>query len=506
METSELKKILKYIEENIRVTDQTTIEYIDPRGHLERLDSKQNQIIFGRRGSGKSLLLKSIRDKNNNVTSLSTNIEDFKDISFPDSIIQVLKASLKQLKNEINASYKFYEFRKLYFSKKLNKELNQILKRLSNRLENPDNYDEAVKTKKGKKKSGKAGASHHGNTVSFSSDFSNEIEVSKSLKIDKLNILKNELPEVKEIINEISEFIGKPIFLILDDFYFIRRSDQPFFIDFFHRLSKNTHLYLKVATIKHRSSLYLQGETYVGVELRHDAQTLNLDYSLENYDALQSFMKDLFSHVKVSANSNVDIDDILTDNAFRYLCLASGGVPRDFFSLFIRLGNSLIEGKTSITKPDVIEIAIEDHPYKIEAFQTDSADEKDILEHYLQYIKEEIIENKRTNSFLVSNSDIAKFSQINQAIKELVDLRLLHIVNSNTSSAASDGKRYAAYMLDIGLYPNSRPRNFRQIEPGEKDEEGREDKIRSAPKLNLSNFKAYIDNLKLDKELTETEY
>ena len=505
MDTLELNKILRYIEENLRVTDQTTIEYVDPRGHLERLNSKQNQIIFGRRGSGKSLLLKSIREKNKDAISLATNIEDFKDISFPDSIIQVLKAILKQLKLEVNKNYECYELGKLHKARRLKKKLNQILKKLEKRLENPDNYDEDIITKKEQKKAGKLKANYIQSNASFTSDYTDVIEVSKSLKIDKLNILKNELPDLKELINVISEFLQKPIFLILDDFYFIRRSDQPFFIDFFHRLSKNTHLYLKVATIKHRTSLYLHDQTYVGIEIRHDAQTLNLDYSLENYEALQSFLKDLLNHVKGSANSKIDIENILTDNALRFLCLASGGVPRDFFSLFIRIGNSLIEGKTSITKPDVIEIAIEEHPYKIEAFQTDSADEKDILGHYLQYIKEEIIEKKRTNSFLVSNSDIVKFSQINQAIKELVDLRLLHLVNSNTSSAASDGRRYAAYMLDIGLYPNSRPRNFRQIEPGEKDEEGREDKIRSAPKLILKNFEGYIDNLKLDKQLTETE-
>lgn len=506
MESAELNKILKYIEENIRVTDQTSIEYIDPRGHIARLDCKQNQVIFGRRGSGKSLLLKSIQEKNQSAICLKANLEDYKDISFPDSIIQILRTLLDQLNKEISKKYKITCFFKWIKGKRINNDFKKIIKTLSERLKNPDDFDEAIRTKTGTKTSGKAGLKHSAASASASLEASEETEVSKSIKVVKLNILKNELTDFKKLIDKASNFLEKPLFLILDDFYFIRRGDQPYLIDFFHRLSKNTNLYLKVATIKHRSSLYLQGDTYVGVELNHDAQPLNLDYNLENFDALLSFMKDLMNHVKIKANSNLDVNTLLTDNAFKFLCLASGGVPRDFFSLFIRLGNKIIESNETISKPDVVEIAIENLPNKIDAFKTDSAEEKEILEHYLQYIREEIIDSKRTNSFLISNSEITNFTQINQAIKELVDLRLLHIVNSNTSSAPSDGRRYAAYMVDIGLYPNSRPREFKQIEPGEKDTEGREDKIRSAPKLNLDHFKDYIDKLRLSKNLTETEY
>ncbi len=88
MKNDEINKVLMYIEENMRVTEQTSIEYLDPQGHVDRLNLKQNHIVFGRRGSGKSLLLKSLRGKSENAC-INVNLEDFKDISFPDSIIQV---------------------------------------------------------------------------------------------------------------------------------------------------------------------------------------------------------------------------------------------------------------------------------------------------------------------------------------------------------------------------------------------------------------------------------
>lgn len=506
MRNKDLNKVLKFIEENIRVTNQTTIEYLDPKGHIERLNSKQNQVIFGRRGSGKSLLLKSLKETRPGVICLSINLEDFKDISFPNSIIQVLKSLINQLNKEVKGNFNFFgNFKKWNRSRAIRKRYTKLLKSLQDRLNQPDLYDEAITQRKGSKLGGDLKSGYGPTKGSLNTELTEEVETSKSFKIDKLNVLKNELPELKELLNETCLLLGKDIFLILDDFYFIRKSDQPYFIDFFHRLCKNTGLYLKIATIKQRTSLYIQGETYVGMEIGHDAQSLNLDYSLENFGAMVKFMKELLAHINSKVNVNIDYDKILTDNAFKFLCLASGGVPRDFFSLFISLGNRMLDNEKSISKPNVIDCSIDNLPNKMEAFKTDTAEEKEILEHYLQFIRDEIILDKKYNSFLVSNSEALKFPQINQAIKELVDLRLIHIVNSNTSSAPSDGLRYSAYMVDIGLFPNANPRDFRQILPDEKDERGRDDKIRSAPKINLTKFQEFIDNLNLKKVLTLTE-
>lgn len=505
MKNQDLIKVLKYIEENIRITDQTTIEYLDPKGHIERLDSKQNQVIFGRRGSGKSLLLKSLKLTKENVVCLTINLEDFKDISFPNSIIHVLLTILKQIKGELEKKYSIWEFKKWKQKRKLIKEFKQLIIDLGERLQLPDNYNETIKEKKSNSQSGGIKASEAGVQANVASTSSEELESSKDLVINKLNILRNELPQLKFLINETCKVLGEDIFLILDDFYFIRKKDQPYFIDFFHRICKNTGLYLKVATIKHRTSLYVQGETYVGMEIGHDAQALNLDYSFENFGSLVNFMRDLLEFVNTKAEVNIEYSKIITDNAFKFLCLASGGVPRDFFTLFIALGNKMIDNEKSINKPNVIDCSIENLTNKLEAFKTDSAEEREILEHYLQFIRDEIVTKKRYNSFLVSNSEIIVYPQINQAIKELVDLRLIHVVNTNISSAPSDGLRYSAYMVDVGLFPNANPRNFQQIQPGEKDDRGRDDKIRSAPKINLPRFQEYIDNLKLANELTVTE-
>ena len=497
-----LRKVLTYIEENIRISEQTTIEYLDPKNHINRLNSKQNQVIFGRRGSGKSLLLKSLRK--NDIESklyITINIEDFKDISFPNSISQVLISVIKKIRSEVVGKYNIFQFANWKIQKKLIKQYDKYIIQLNQKISEPDSYNESIREKQASKISGEASSGFQSTKAKVASEVADELETSREILRDKLNELKNEISNFKELIEETTSFLNKDIYLIFDDFYFIRKHEQPFFLDFFHRISKNTRLYLKVATIKHRSSLYIQTDTFVGVEVGHDIQALSLDYTLDDFNSLVSFMKSLLEHINKKVGVDINYNNLLTENAFRFLCLASGGVPRDFLSLFISLGDKMQNEGKNISKPNVIDCSIENLPNKMEAFKTDTADEKAVLEHYLQYVKEEIINAKRINAFLVSNNDVIKHPKINQAIKELVDLRLFHLVNSNISSAPSDGLRYSAYMIDISLFPNANPRNFTQIEPGQKDERSREDKLRSSPKINLENFKNHIENLNLVKDI-----
>ncbi|EKO3944204.1 hypothetical protein F7U70_003110 [Vibrio fluvialis] len=503
MNKDDLTKVLRFIEENMRVTEQTSIEYLDVQGVMGRLKIKQNHIIFGRRGSGKSLLLKSLRD-DSEVECISVNLEDFKDISFPNSIIQVQKAIIKKLLPNVASRYPWYSANSIKKTFPLKRRLLKQIKSLNHHLAHPDLYDQEVKEKSSRKGTAKAKKKAFGGEGEGTYEASKETELSKQLRIDKLDILKNDLSNIKELFSDVAEHIGKDIFLILDDFYFIRKDEQPYFIDFFHRVSKNIPLYLKVATIQHRSKLYIQDQNYVGVELPHDAQPIHLDYSLQDFDRLVSFKRELLAHINQKAGVDIDYNSLITENAFRFLCLASGGVPRDFFSLLVSL-EPIFGGDRSVSKPNVIEKAIENVRNKMDSLKKDASDEDILLENYLQIIRSEIIDKRRWNAFLLSNSEVHKYPQINQAIKELVDLRFIHLVNPNTSASNSDGTRYSAYMLDIGLFPNANPRDFQQVEPGQTDDKHRQDKIRSAPKLDLESINTQVEALNLPRELEVTE-
>ena len=253
----------------------------------------------------------------------------------------------------------------------------------------------------------------------------------------------------------------------MDDFYFVPKSAQPEFIDFFHRLTKDTPLFVKLATIKHRSRLFkTTDQTYIGAELGHDIYEIDMDYTLDKFSDLKDFMDELLQTALRDSGVELDVDDLFTGEGFSQLCLASGGVPLDFLALFVRLANSVIAGRgAKIGKVEVTEEAINNIQSKLEALKIDSAGELQILESYLGVIRRAIYNDRRTNAFLVAKDELEQHPQERQAIRELVDLRLIHLIDSNTSSAPSDGRRYEAAHLDVGLYENSRPRNSTKWSP-----------------------------------------
>ena len=68
-----------------------------------------------------------------------------------------------------------------------------------------------------------------------------------------------QLPHLKQLLREFFTLSAsvKSVFLQIDDLYHLRKSDQPFVIDYIHRLCKDLPLYFKVATLRHASSLYI---------------------------------------------------------------------------------------------------------------------------------------------------------------------------------------------------------------------------------------------------------
>lgn len=499
----ELRKLTNYIEENTRAANNAGVTFIDTRRNKERIFLKQNHVIYGRRGAGKTSLINTLRNSDlETIIVAYSNLEDHKDISFPNVIYHVLSSLITQINASLKSESKWYQFGKKRRLSKIQKKLNKVLVQFKNEISKPDNYEEETTTKNVGKVDVNAKVGVWETTSTVGTSHSKEIQKKRTISQNKLQSIRNSILEIKEIIKAVaSEVDNKPIFLILDDFYFLSKAIQPYFIDFFHRLTKDTNLFIKVGTIKHRTKLYTQNQSYIGTEVGGDIQEIDLDYTLDNFQELKSFMMSLFDKCCEESGTSLDMQSIFTENGFNQLCLASGGVPRDFLTLFVKTVNNL-KSDVNISKTEVNETAIAHFKNKLDSLKVDTSDEKEILEHYLNYVKNFIINEKKTNVFLISNEDIENHSHVKQAILELVDLRTLHLIEKNTSSAPGDGKRYSAYIIDIGLYPNSRPRGFKQLEPGATDKKSRKDDIRSAPKLNL---KKVEENLKQNGYQTKLE-
>ena len=486
----DLSKLREYIEANLRTSQNAGMQFIDPKNYKAKMLLPQNHVAFGRRGSGKSSLLSCLKNNDSHIY-VYVNLEDYKNISFPNIILHVLKSLFTQVLRESRRIYPWYcrpyRLWKLYWC------LQKRIGVLTKTIKRPDKQDIHVKNRSlvEGESVGEIGSSlskSKGRLKSVS-----EQETIASHISDKLMDLQLDITDFKEIIGEITKaHDGRSIFLALDDLYFMPKIVQPHFVDFFHLLSKGSSLYLKIATIKHRSYLYIQEKSYVGTEKDHDIFEIDMDYTLDKFSELRTFMQSLLDHAADQIDIDIDLNSLFSRDGFSQLCLASGGVPRDFLSLFIKIVQSKIgqvssdrEKFETIGKIDVTAIATNNITSKLEAIGKDTEGEEEILEEYLREIKEFVYTQKRTNAFLVAKHDLENSKQGRQAIKELADMRLIHIIDNNTSCAPSDGRRYEAYIIDVGLYDNSRPRNFNQLELGSRDDKSRQDALRASPRLNL---------------------
>ena len=160
----------------------------------------------------------------------------------------------------------------------------------------------------------------------------------RDLKICELDML---LPRLKSQIREFFQHSRsvKSVFLQIDDFYHLNRTDQPFVMDYLHRLCKDVPLYFKVATLRHASIMYAdRGGQPIGAQERHDYQPINIDFTLADLRKTQEQNRRIFYEFgRVADMQTEQVDFLFKGEGFQRLVLAGGGVPRDCLSLFLEV-------------------------------------------------------------------------------------------------------------------------------------------------------------------------
>lgn len=293
----------------------------------------------------------------------------------------------------------------------------------------------------------------------------------------KVEYLHQNIIHFQKFFKDLSILSDGPSFLILDDLYHIRKSDQADVIDYFHRIAKGNGMWLKVGTIKHRSQWYRHSDPPVGVKLGDDAKEINLDVTLEKFETLKDFLKKILTNL-IEEKSKFPLKDLINATALDRLIIASGGVARDFIGIFSNsIGIARNRGAShhrgsKIGAEDINAAAGEYDPNKREEFKLDSAEDRDSLEIAFQRLVNFCTERSKCNVFLVSQK---LTGSTRDAIDQLIDLRLIHPVKSRvTLKKGAAGELFEAYMLDLSQYTASRKvHDFHMIDlsSSQKDEE-----------------------------------
>jgi Cdc6-like AAA superfamily ATPase len=286
----DLQKLRTVINESLRVQrgGAEPVPYIDVSNALIDAVARQNHAIFGRRGCGKTLLLRHSADNlTEQVRSVYLNCEDFKKHSFPNVLIEILDALFAELEKQL---------RGWFGKKKRSREvIGQIRQQLHGLRERADRRETEIREAESmeSRQSAKAevGLGYGPVKASLSDDLSDygkrEIERKYNLNQDKIRELDMWLPRLKQQIREFFDLSNKvkTVFLQVDDFYHLSRADQALVMDYIHRLCKDLPLYFKVATLRHATTLYADRHGQpIGAQERHDYQPIDIDFTFANFN------------------------------------------------------------------------------------------------------------------------------------------------------------------------------------------------------------------------------
>jgi hypothetical protein len=492
IQSAGVRALSKLVEESTRATGDSVKFFIEPTpGVLDKAKNKRHHIIFGRRGSGKSSLLHKVTsDLTVGRTPIAyVDLEQFKGHSYPDVLISVLLSTLTEFKKWLDTAAtspatKTSFWMKIFgatptkgaFPKKdtvgLSADFDAMIKELTAVLHQADEVKAKDSTKLDDSSEAKIGSKIDAGApgvpvkasveASMSSKSGESRERQTEYTSHKIQVLHRNILRYKELFGKLSKLADGPAFLLMDDLYHLKFNDQAQVLDYFFRIAKGSNLWLKVGTIRHRSLWYVRGDPSIGMKLGDDADEIDLDATLEKYDLTKNFLFRILTQLcKVT---DVKMDDILADGGKDRLVLTSGGVARDFLSIFRRSIDVVVERvarKDTVRGPKIgvedVNVAAGDQgQFKEEDFSRDTSEEDQVrLRAVLEDINDFCVNKVKANCFLVEK-DIP--GAVSQEINELVDLKFLHRAKSRVTVRDRSGRLYDAYMLDISRYAGERTR------------------------------------------------
>lgn len=483
LKSTEVIECVSKLANNVRAENIDYDSYIDLYSGIENIqniNNRNNTVVYGRRGSGKTHLLKALQEKiisdfykdrvfpiyidarriipllaSDSSTPEITGILAFKylvqeiALSLVENISQIVGlnefsrsdehiAKIKEL-DLLDRFQKIYlEFDGKFFTKPSNLTVSE---------EETRSLDGSLNISKSPSATAKAGSQDKRSTSKNLSSYISILDIT------------NELEKIIEILNL------KQITIIIDEWSEIEQSTQLYLAEILKKSFSAIAVSIKIAAIPNRTNLGIKtDEKFVGLEDGGDifGYPLDMRYVFEvNKTQTRNFFNDLI-HKHLSSISNETISKLLQRNkttkekiinlflanvALNEILIACAGIPRDFMNLFINsFDKFLMASNKSAKRISVINL----RSANSEWYETDKKEQIDKHQTERQLLVEivkEVIENKRSVHFLIPE----KHSK-NKHIQNLIDFRVLHLRRNGYSHKDHSGVSYNVYSIDYGCY------------------------------------------------------
>ena len=267
------------------------------------------------------------------------------------------------------------------------------------------------------------------------------------------------VPDLQHIVRRFVVTNATRFYIFLDDLHYLPSIEQPKLLDLAHGAVRDSNAWLKVAGIRHLTR-WFQANPPLGLQTGHDAVHIDLDVTLEKPSQAKKFLEQVFlkyaKHVGISSLSS-----ILSRTALDRLVLASGAVPRDYLTLS---ASAISQAQTReksrlVGVQDVGKSAGDAAKVKLSELEDDAASIEDMpnsLIEGLHRIRSFCIDEKNCTFFRVGFDDKENKPSAYGIMRELMDVRLIHLVRASLSDIHEAGRRYEVYMLDLSQFSSER--------------------------------------------------
>lgn len=267
------------------------------------------------------------------------------------------------------------------------------------------------------------------------------------------------VPELQLVVKRATTSLGEACYLFIDDFYFLPRAQQPDVLDLIHSSTRDTDVWLKIASIRHLSR-WFRPSPPVGLQTGQDAQLIDLDLSLQDTQATSEFLEKVLAaycrHVGISRTGS-----IMTKAALDRLTFGSGGVPRDFLTL---AGDAVTHARQrtdarSAGVSDVNQAAGDAAITKIGELEDDLGSNTGYgtqATQALNKVREFCLDEKNFTYFRIDFRDRDRNLDEYAVLTRLLEVRLIHLIDASVSDGQRAGERSECYSLDLSQYSGFR--------------------------------------------------
>lgn len=275
------------------------------------------------------------------------------------------------------------------------------------------------------------------------------------------------IPRIQNTIRRFVESASCRLYIFIDELHYFDRTKQPRLLDAIHGIVRDCDAWLKIAGIRHLSR-WFQSHPPLGLQTGHDAVHIDLDITLESPTKAKDFLEQIFlSYAKTVGISS--LSRIIMTEALDRLVLASGAVPRDYLVLSadaIRQAQRRERAKL-VGVQDVNKAAGEAAKVKLAELEDDtsSIEGSSSLVTTLNDIRTFCLDENRFTFFRIDFRDKERHASEYGVIQDLMDLRLLHLIDSSLSDEREAGRRSEVYMIDLSQFSGQRlKKNLRALD------------------------------------------